>query len=101
MTNITDPKKRSKLSGLYDYLSRNQAYLVNYEARAQANQTYTSHVAESHIESIINARHRKSGKMQWTREGAHQVLQIRGLIASNEWDNRWQRAVLSALDVAA
>ena len=100
MTNITDPKKRSKLSGLYDYLSRNQAYLVNYEARAQANQTYTSHVAESHIESIINARHRKSGKMQWTREGAHQVLQIRGLIASNEWDNRWQGAVLSALDVA-
>ena len=101
MTNITDPKKRSKLAGLYDYLSRNQAYLVNYEEREQANQTYTSQVAESHIESIINARHKKSGKMQWTREGAHKVLQIRGTIASNEWDNRWQGAVLSALNVAA
>lgn len=101
MTNITAPKKRSKLKGLYDYLKNNQAYLVNYEERDRENQTYTSQVAESHIESIINARHKQSGKMQWTREGAHNVLQIRGTIASNEWDHRWQGAVLSALNVAA
>ena len=101
MSAITDAKKRSKLESLYDYLDRNQAYLVNYEEREQANQTYTSQVAESHIESIINARHKKSGKMQWTREGAHNVLQIRGLIASNEWGDSWQSPVLSALGVAA
>lgn len=101
MKNITDTKKRSKLEGLYDYLKRNQAYLVNYEEREQENQTYTSQVAESHVESIINARHNKSGKMQWTREGAHKVLQIRGAITSNEWEDRWQAAVLSALDAAA
>lgn len=101
MTNITDPKKRTKLAGLYDYLKRNQDYLVNYEERDQENKTYTSQVAESHIESIINTRHKRSGKMQWTREGAHKVLQIRGVIASNEWGNRWQSAVLSALEVAA
>ena len=88
MTNVTDPKKHKKLGSLYDYLERNQAYLVNYEAREQMNKTYTSQVAESHIESIINARHKKSGKMQWTREGGHNVLLIRGLIASNEWNNR-------------
>ena len=74
---------------------------VNYEAREQANQTYTSQVAESHIESIINAWHKKSGKMQWTREVAHNVLQIRGLIASNEWGDSWLSPVLSALGVAA
>ena len=101
MTNVTDLTKRSKLKGLYDYLKRNQAYLVNYQEREQMNQTYTSQVAESHIESIINVRHKKSGKMQWTREGAHKVLQIRGLIASHEWGDRWQSAVLSALGVAA
>ena len=101
MKNVTAPKKRSKLKGLYDYLKNNQAYLVNYEERDRKSQTYTSQVAESHIESIINARHKQSGKMQWTREGAHNVLQIRGTIASHEWDNRWQGAVLSALNVAA
>jgi hypothetical protein len=101
MTNVTDSKKRTKLEDLYDYLKRNQSYLVNYEERDKENKTYTSQVAESHIESIINARHKKSGKMQWTREGAHKVLQIRGMIASNEWGNRWQSAVLSALKAEA
>jgi len=80
---------------------RKRPYLVDYNLRARANQTYTSQVAESHIDSIINARHKKTGKMQWTREGAHNVLQIRAMIASNEWDAKWQSPVLSALRAAA
>ncbi len=39
--------------------------------------------------------------MQWTREGAHNVLQIRAKMASNEWNKQWQGTVLSALGVAA
>ncbi len=101
MTNVTDSNKRKKLADLSEYLNRNQAYLVNYQEREQQGHTYTSQVAESHIESIINARHKKSGKMQWTREGAHKVLQIRGKIASNEWGDQWQEPVLSALGVIA
>ncbi|MEO0804280.1 MAG: ISKra4 family transposase [Cyanobacteria bacterium J06642_2] len=100
-TNITDQKKRKKLEELHDYLERNQDYLVNYEEREQTNQPYSSQVAESHIEALVNARHKKSGKMQWTREGAHKVLQIRGLIASSEWEERWQPAVLQALGAVA
>jgi hypothetical protein len=98
--NVTDTKKRKKLEDLYDYLKRNQEYLVNYQEREERKQTYTSQVAESHIESMINARHKRSGKMQWTREGAHNVLQVRGKIASHEWSNEWQGPVLAALGVA-
>jgi hypothetical protein len=47
--NLTDEGHRSKLTGLYEYL-------VNYDARDQANKTYTSQVTESHIEALINAR---------------------------------------------
>lgn len=101
MSNVTDPNKRSKLKGLYHYLKRNRGYLVNYEARDQANETYTSQVAEFHIESVINARHKKSGKMQWTREGAHHVLQIRAKMNSREWESQWQQTVLSALVAVA
>src|ERR687885_1206415 len=99
--NITDEGHRSKLTGLYEYLHRNQAYLVNYDARAQANQTYTSQVAESHIEALINARHKRTKKMQWTREGAHHVLQIRAMMASDEWESKCQAVVLLALGAAA
>ena len=62
---------------------------------------YISEVAESHIESVINARHKSNGKMQWTREGAHNVLQIRAIITDKEWESRWQGAVLSALGAVA
>jgi hypothetical protein len=99
--NVSDEGQRSKLTGLYDYLHRNQAYLVNYDTRAQANKTYTSQVAESHIDTLINARHKRTKKMQWTREGAHHVLQIRALMASDEWESKGRSAVLLALGAAA
>jgi hypothetical protein len=98
---VTNSKKQKKLTELYDYLHRNQAYLVNYHQREQQGKVFTSQVAESHIESMINDRHKRSGKMQWTREGAHNVLQIRGKIASNEWRDGWVKPVLLALGVAA
>jgi len=99
--NLTDEGHRSKLTGLYEYLHRNQTYLVNYDARDQANKTYTSQVAESHIDALINARHKRTKKMQWTREGAHHVLQIRAMMASDEWESKGQDAVLIALRAAA
>lgn len=101
ITNVTDPNKRSKLKGLYEYLQRNQGYLVNYAARKQADKPYSTQVAESHVESVINARHKKSGKMQWNCEGAHHVLQIRATLTSKEWTTKWQGVVISALVAAA
>ena len=99
--NVSEEAQRSKLTGLYEYIHRNQAYIVNYEAREQANKTYTSQVAESHIDALINARHKRTKKMQWTREGAHHVLQIRAMMASDEWESTCQGAVLSALGAVA
>jgi hypothetical protein len=99
-SNVTDEKKQSKLNGLYQYIKNNKEHIVNYDQRKKDNKTYTSQVAESHIESLINARHKSSGKMQWTRVGAHNVLQIRAIITNKEWENRWQGAVLSALGIA-
>lgn len=99
--NISDSQKRSKLQGLYDYLKRNREYIVNYDERQVLFKTFTSQVAESHIASVINARHKKTGKMQWSREGAHNVLQIRAEIISKGWPEQWQGAVLSALGAVA
>jgi len=80
-------KQSQKLADLYDYLSRNQAYLVNYQERS--SRTKLTQVAESHIESMINARHKKEWEMQWT-EREHIKFYKSGVIASNEWGNRWQ-----------
>jgi len=44
MMNVTDSLKRKKLEDLYDYLNRNQAYLINYQERDQQGHM----VVESH-----------------------------------------------------
>jgi len=50
---------------------------------------------------LINARHKRTKKMQWTREGAHHVLPIRAMMARDEWESKGQDAVLIALGAAA
>jgi len=39
--------------------------------------------------------------MQWSRKGAHNVLQIRTSITSNQWHLEWQDAIFDAIKVAA
>ena len=39
--------------------------------------------------------------MQWSRKGAHNILQIRASMASNEWGYIWQDTILGALGIAA
>ena len=46
---------------------------------------YTSNVAEATVESQINVRFKRKQKMQWSRENAHNVLQLRTTVASDEW----------------
>ncbi len=99
--NVTDEATRSLITGLYDYIHRNQNYIVNYDERKRADKTYTSQVAESHIDSLINTRHKRTKKMQWTSKGAHHVLQIRAMMASNDWELNCQATVLSVLGTVA
>ena len=85
------------IEGLHDYLKHNQAYLTNYDQRHNLGQAYTSQVAESHIHSLLNARPKRKRKIQWTRQGADNVLPIRAKMASQEWNQQWQNTVLEAL----
>jgi hypothetical protein len=74
-----------KITSVITYLSNNQDKLVNYRERKDQNIPYTSSIAESTVESIINMRFKRKQKMQWTRANAHNVLQLRTSMASNEW----------------
>lgn len=82
----------SKLADLRDYIESNQSYIVNYEQRNSSGLPYTSTIAESSVNNLINVRQKQDKKLQWTREGAHQVLQIRTSRYSNTWQEDWQHA---------
>ena len=77
--------KVEKVTSIATYLSNNKDKLVNYMTRKTNQLPYTSNVAESTVESQINIRFKRKQKMQWHRENAHNVLQLRTTIASNEW----------------
>src|SRR5919108_1077699 len=91
-------RRNGEVTWRSELLQRLQEVRGNCKTR---NQLYTSQVAESHIDTLINARHKRTKKMQWTREGAHHVLQIRAMMASEEWESKYQGAVLSALGAVA
>lgn len=98
---LENDKLRSKIKRLHGYLARNKKRVVNYKERAQNKLIYTSHVAESTVEHLINDRFKRKQKMQWSREGAHNILQIRASIASNDWAYEWEDIVMKTIQSVA
>jgi len=89
---VEDDKLLSDLQDLDEYIDRNQKYITNYQKRQAANLPFTSTLAESSVNAIINVRQKDNKKMQWSREGAHNILQIRTSRFSKTWEQDWQKA---------
>lgn len=79
-----------KLNKLYTYISNNTSGIVNYESRHNSGLVFTSNVAESTVNNLINDRQKGKQQMLWSRDGAHSVLQIRSSVLGHSWDVDWQ-----------
>jgi hypothetical protein len=90
-TDVKDNRLLSDLQALHEYLKRNQSYIVNYQERQIASLPFTSTLADSSVNSLINTRQKDNKKMQWTRDGAHNILQIRTSRFSKTWEQDWQK----------
>ncbi|MGV8949408.1 MAG: UPF0236 family transposase-like protein [Candidatus Paracaedibacter sp.] len=80
-----DSKQLKKVNQLKFYIENNSDNIVDYRSRKKQGLAFTSHLAESTLESLINQRCKGHQHMRWTREGVHPLLQIRAFIASNDW----------------
>ena len=88
---VTDNSLTLKLSKLYTYISNNKSGIVNYEMRKNSGLVFTSNLAESTVNTLINERQKGKQKMLWSRDGSHNILQIRSSIASKSWKSDWQK----------
>ncbi len=79
----------SKLDSLITYIRNNKKHIVNYQKRKAAGLSFTSNVAETYVNNVINTRQKNDGRMQWSRIGADTVLQIRSSVQSKAWDIDW------------
>src|ERR1019366_6150870 len=59
------------------YITSNTDSLINYGERYRAGERISSCLAESTVNAVISKRFAKRQQMQWTKRGAHLLLQTR------------------------
>ena len=59
------------------YIATNAGSLINYGERFRAGEQISSCLAESTVNAVISKRFAKRQQMQWTKRGAHLLLQTR------------------------
>jgi hypothetical protein len=79
------------------YINNNKDRIVDYRNRKKKGLVFTSNLAESTIESLINRRCKGQQHMRWSRDGLNPILQLRAAINSkDEWQAKWRTAILNA-----
>lgn len=66
------------------YIQNNQSYLTNYGERDRNDEIYTSSFVESTINEVVAKRFCKKQQMQWTKKGAHLMLQTRTKVLNDD-----------------
>jgi len=59
------------------YIASNAGSLINYGERFRLGERISSCLAESTVNAVISKRFAKRQQMQWTKRGAHLLLQTR------------------------
>ena len=59
------------------YIRSNAGSLINYGERFRSGERISSAMAESTVNAVVSKRFAKRQQMQWTRRGAHLLLQAR------------------------
>ena len=68
---------RRSVHELAVYISLNGGSLINYGERYRSGERISSAMAESTVNPVISKRFAKRQQMQWTKRGAHLLLQTR------------------------
>ncbi len=88
--------EKDKINKFSAYIKNNKKRIINYRKRNNEGLVFTSNLAESTVESLINRRCKGKQHMRWSRDGLNPLLQLRATIHSDEWAEKWRSAVLSA-----
>ena len=63
--------------GLVTYIENNADAITDYAARWDHGETISTAFAKSTVDLVISRRFAKKQQMQWSRKGAHLLLQTR------------------------
>jgi hypothetical protein len=73
---------------LLTYVRSNKSAIVNYGARYRSGQRIATALAESGVNSLVARRMVKKQQMQWSKRGAHLLLQVRAAVLNGDLRER-------------
>ena len=66
-----------KTGELHTYVTNNQSSIPDYEERRRQGKRIATSFVESTVNTLVGKRFAKNQQMQWSKKGAHHMLQIR------------------------
>lgn len=73
------------------YIQANEPFIPNYGERWRNNEIISSSFVESTVNQVVAKRMVKKQQMQWSKRGAHLLLQARTQVLNDELDQTFQR----------
>ena len=87
--------KLAKIQGYVEefqvYIQRNAHCLVNYGERYHAGERISTGFTESAVNYVVNKRFSKRQQMQWSKSGAHLLLQTRTQVLNGQLEKTFER----------
>ncbi|MGH9764668.1 MAG: ISKra4 family transposase, partial [Blastocatellia bacterium] len=62
-------------------------YIPNYGERYRNGEPISTAFVESAVNQVVSKRMAKKQQMQWSRKGAHLLLQVRTRVLNGEWED--------------
>jgi hypothetical protein len=90
-SNGTAQKLLKAVEEFYTYIERNRAFIPNYGERYRYGERISTGFVESTVNQVISRRFCKKQQMQWTKRGAHLLLQMRVKTLNQELGTVFQR----------
>ena len=90
--NYRKPKKLLKAIGEFtNYIESNAEMIPNYGERRRYGEAISTAAVESTVNAVVNKRFCKKQQMQWSKEGAHLLLQNRTRTLDRELANTFRQ----------
>jgi hypothetical protein len=74
----------------HTYIKNNAGFIPNYGERYRHGERISTGFVESTVNQVVSKRMVKKQQMQWSKRGAHLLLQIRTRVLNGEWDDKFR-----------
>jgi hypothetical protein len=89
--NESGQKLAKAIGEFHTYINANQRFIPNYGERWRNEDAIASAFIESAVNEVVSKRMVKKQQMQWTKRGAHLLLQMRTKVLNDDLDRMFQK----------